>query len=177
MRLSDWRAESPAKGAADPKVNAVVDPVLQALGADADAEAWIVWGEEPATRYTILAVTPAGLIACYVRVNVPGEGPRASAKLIRWSRVQVGELAVETQAKHRLLSFQVEGQVLKGADAAADRISNFAILLFASIDGRSAPAVSPAARASRAKTTAPRKTTAAGKTPAPARPRRVAAAS
>jgi hypothetical protein len=148
MRLSEWRAASPAKGAADPKVNAVVDPVLRSLGAEGDAEAWVVWGEEPATRYTIFAVTPAGLIACYVRVSVPGEGPRASAKLIRWGRVQVGELAVETQGAHRLLSFQVEGQVLQGADDQADRISRFAILLFASIDGRLAPpplrAVKPA---------------------------------
>jgi hypothetical protein len=171
MILSEWRAASPAKAAADPKVNAVVDPVLRALGADADPEVWVAWGEEPATRYTVFAVTPAGLVACYVRVNVPGEGPRASAKLIRWGRVQVGELGVETQGKHRLLSFQVEGQVLQGADDMADRISQFAILLFASIDGRPAPARLPAARPSRARSVAPSTTTGAP------RPRRVAAAS
>src|SRR5688500_7646561 len=146
MRLSEWRAASPAKTAADPKGNAIVDPVLRALGADAEAEAWVVWGEEPATRYTIFAAAPAGLVACYVRVNVAGEGPRASGKLIRWSRLQVGELAVETQGKHRLLSFQVEGQVLQGADDLADRISRFAILLFASIEGRPAPEQVPSSR-------------------------------
>jgi hypothetical protein len=172
MRLSEWRAASPAKAAADPRVNAVVDPVLGALGAAADAEAWVAWGEEPATRYTVFAVTPAGLVACYVRVNVPGEGPRASAKLIRWSRVQVGELGVETQGKHRLLSFQVEGQVLQGADDMADQISEFAIVLFASIDGRPAPARRPAARPTRARTAA-----SLGKPATPTRSRRVAAAS
>jgi hypothetical protein len=146
MRLSEWRAASPTKSAAEAKVNAVVDPVLRALGADADPETWVVWGDEPATRYTILALTPTGLIACYVRVNVPGEGPRASAKLIRWGRVQVGELAVETQGGHRLLSFQVEGQVLKGADEAADRVARFAIQLVAAIDGRPVPPPLPAAK-------------------------------
>ncbi len=175
MRLSDWRAASPAKGAADPKVNGVVDSVLRALGADADGEAWVAWGEQPATRYAIFSVTPAGLVACYVRVNVPGEGPRASGKLIRWSRVQVGELSVETQGGHRLLSFQVEGQVLQGADMVADRISRFAIILLAWIDGRPVPPAprTPRAKASRAKAAAP----VARKAPSTARGSRAAAAS
>ncbi len=139
MRLSEWRAGSPSKGAVDPKVNAVVDPVLEALGTDGDPESWVAWGEEPAVRYTVFAPTPAGLVTCYVRVNVPGEGPRASAKVIRWNRVSLGELAIETQGTHRLLSFQVEGQVLKGADAMSDRIARFAIELFAAVDGRTLP--------------------------------------
>ena len=37
---------------------------------------------------------------------------------------------------HRVLSFQVEGQVLKGSDADADAIAAFALELFAAIDGR-----------------------------------------
>jgi hypothetical protein len=57
----------------------------------------------------------------------------------RWSRVQLGELAVETQGGHRLLSFQVEQQILRGADEDADRVARFAIELFAAIDGRPAP--------------------------------------
>jgi hypothetical protein len=163
MRLSEWRAASPAKPAADAKVSAVVDPVLRALGADADPETWVVWGDEPATRYTILALTPAGLIACYVRVNVPGEGPRASAKLIRWGRVQVGELAVETQGGHRLLSFQVEGQVLKGADDAADRVARFAIQLVAAIDGRPVPPPLPSPKPRRSTAPTGKKTAAASR--------------
>lgn len=96
-------------------------------------------GEEPSVRYAIFVPSAAGLITCYVRVNVPGEGPRASAKLIRWNRVQLGELAMETQGVHRLLSFQVEQQVLNGADETADRIATFALQLFAAIDGRPIP--------------------------------------
>ena len=139
MRLSEWRASSPSKDAGTAKVAAIVDPVLRALGAEPDPECWVAWGDEPGVRYTIFVPTPAGLIAGFVRVNIPGEGPRASAKLIRWSRVQLGELAIETQADHRLLSFQVEQQVLKGADEKADRIARFALELLAAVDGRVLP--------------------------------------
>jgi hypothetical protein len=60
--------------------------------------------------------------------------------LIRWSRVVIGELAVETQAGHRLLSFQVEQQVLRGADEEADRVAAFALRVVAGVEGRSIPA-------------------------------------
>ena len=139
MRLSAWRAKAPSKEAGGPKVAAVVDPVLAAMGAGPDPSCWVAWGEEPAVRYTILVPTEPGLIVVFVRVIVPGEGPRATAKLVRWSRVQVGELGVETQAGHRLLSFQVEGVVLRGADAEADAVAAFALRLIAAIDGRPLP--------------------------------------
>ncbi len=145
MRLSDWRAAAPSKDAGGPKVAAVVDPVLSALGAGPDPHGWVAWGEEPATRYTILVPTDPGLIVCFVRVLVPGEGPRASAKLVRWARVAVGELAVEAQQGHRLLSFQVEGLVLRGVDAEADAVAAFALRLIAAIDGRPLPDVAEAA--------------------------------
>jgi len=136
MRLSEWRAAAPSKDAVAPKVTAVVDPVIAAFGVGDDPDGWIAWGEEPGQRYTILVPTDAGLVTCYVRVNVPGEGPRAAAKLLRWNRVQLGELAIETQGTHRLLSFQVEQLVLRGADAEADRIAAFAMDLFDAVDGR-----------------------------------------
>ena len=139
MRLSHWRASAPSKDAAAPKVAAVVDPLLAALGAEADPHGWVVWGEEPGIKHTILVPTDAGLVSCFVRVNVSGEGPRASAKLIRWSRVQVGELAMETSGSHRLLSFQVEGHVLQAADDEADRVAGFALEMFAAMDGRPRP--------------------------------------
>lgn len=139
MRLSEWRAASPSREATAAKVNALVDPILLALGTDADPSAWVAWGEEPAVRYTILAPTPAGLVSCFVRVNVPGEGPRATAKLTRWSRIQLGELAVESQGGHRMITFQIEGIVLRGADAEADRVGRFAVELLAAIDGRPVP--------------------------------------
>jgi hypothetical protein len=139
MRLSEWRAAAPDPNALNPKVLATVEPALIAMGAQADPHCWIVWGDDPGIRYTVLVPIEAGLITCFIRVNVPGEGPRASAKLVRWSRVQTGELALETQAGHRVVSFQVEGQVLRGGDAEADRVGEFAKWLFAAIDGRPSP--------------------------------------
>lgn len=139
MRLSEWRAAAPHRDAATPKVAAVVDPVLRALGAEADPHCWVAWGEEPANRYTIFVATEPGLIATFVRVNVAGEGPRATTKLIRWSRVTIGEMAIETQGGHRLLSFQLEGQVLRGVDEEADRVAAFGLRVIAAIDGRPLP--------------------------------------
>ena len=80
-----------------------------------------------------------------VRVAVPGEGPRVSGKVVRWNRLQLGELAVEIQGGHRLVTFQVELQVLNGADASADAIAAFAQSLFAAVDGR-LPATPAAAK-------------------------------
>lgn len=165
MRLSEWRAAAPHKDAASAKVSAVVDPILAALGAGPDPHCWVAWGDEPANRYTIFVPTDPGLIATFVRVNVPGEGPRATTKLVRWNRVAIGELSVETQAGHRMLSFQLEQQVLRGVDAEADRAAAFALRVIAAIDGRPLPAVEetrpgrtvakvPAGKATAAKTRA-----------------------
>lgn len=142
MRLSEWSTRAPAKESVAPKVLAVTGSVLAALGAEPDPGCWVVWGDDPRTRYTLLVPTAAGLLQVHVRVNVPGEGPRASGKLVRWSKVSTGDLAVEMADGHRLLTFQAEGQVLKGADAEADAIAAFALELFAAIDGR--PFVPPA---------------------------------
>jgi hypothetical protein len=139
MRLSEWRAKAPSRDAGGPKVAAVVDAVIDALGAEPDPHCWVAWGEDPAIKYTIFIPTEPGLITSYVRVNVPGEGPRATTKMIRWSRVSIGELAIETQAGHRLLSFQVEQQVLRGADEEADRVAAFALRVIAAVDGRTLP--------------------------------------
>ena len=53
----------------------------------------------------------------------------------------IGELSVETQAGHRMLSFQLESQVLRGVDAEADRAAAFALRVIAAIDGRPLPAI------------------------------------
>lgn len=136
MRLSDWRGRTPHRESMTSKVVDVIVPVIRSLGAEADPVCWVAWGDDPAIRYSIFIPTSTGLLQVHVRVNVPQEGPRASAKLIRWNRVQVGELAMEMAQGHRLLSFQVEGQVLKGSDADADDIAAFALDLIAAIDGR-----------------------------------------
>lgn len=158
MRLSEWRSSSPSKEAGGTKVAATVDPVLVSLGTEQDPECWVAWGEEPGVRYTIFVPTAAGLVTTYVRVNVPGEGPRATGKLIRWSRVQLGELSMETQGGHRLVSFQVEQQVLQGSDDKADRIARFGLELLAAVDGRILP---PEPTSKRAATKKPIRATAA----------------
>jgi hypothetical protein len=139
MRWSGWRAKAPFKDSISPKVLAVVDAALAGLGADPDPECWVVWGDDPRSRYLLFVPSASGLVVANVRVSVPGEGPRVGGKVVRWQRVQLGELAIEIQGGHRLVTFQVEGQVLSGADAAADAIADFAHSLFAAVDGRPAP--------------------------------------
>lgn len=139
MRLSEWRASAPNREALSGRVLDVVGPVLESLGAEADPHCWVAWGDDPGIRYLVFVPTAAGLVTCSVRLALPGEGPRASGKVVRWHRVQLGELAVETTGGHRLVSFQVETQVLRGADDVADRIAAFGLALFAAIDGRPIP--------------------------------------
>jgi hypothetical protein len=136
MRLSEWRARPPNKEAANPKVMGVLEPVLRVLGAEADPHCWAAWGDDSAIRWSLLVPTTAGLIGCFVRVNVAGEGPRVTAKLTRWGRVQLGDLAIETQGPHRLLSFQVEQAVIRGVDDEADEIALFARAILTAVDGR-----------------------------------------
>jgi hypothetical protein len=165
MRFSEYRAKAPFKESVAPKVLTVVEQALVGLGAERDPECWVVWGDDPAGRYLLFAPTPAGLVQVNVRVSVPGEGPRAGGKVVRWNRVQLGELAVEIQGGHRLVTFQIENQVLNGADANADAIAAFAQVLFAAVDGRvmAAPQPAPASPAGR------RPATLAGRAASPAR--------
>ena len=137
MRLSEWQARSIHGDAMAEKVLVPVRDALALLGAEHDPDCWIVWGDDPLVRWTMLVPSVAGLIQVHVRVNVPGEGPRAAGKLIRWHRVQVGELSAEIQGGHRLLTFQVESALLHGADGEADAAAAFVEQLFAAMDGRS----------------------------------------
>ena len=139
MLLSDWRAIETHAAALTPKVVAIVEPVLTGLGASADPDCWIVWGDDP-SRFALLTPTPAGLATVHVRVTVPQEGPRAAGKLVRWNRVQVGDYSVDTQAGHRLLSFQLEGQLLRAVDDDVDPLAAFVLALLGVMDGRTAPA-------------------------------------
>jgi hypothetical protein len=166
MRFSEYRAKAPVKDAVAPKVIAIVEQALTALGAERDPECWVAWGDDPAVRYVVFVPVPAGLVQLAVRVAVPGEGPRAGGKVIRWNRVQLGELAVEIQGGHRLVTFQIETQVLNGADAKADAITAFAQVLFAAVDGRVPPRLPGSKKPSGARASAiaqrPAKATRAG---------------
>ena len=135
MRLGEWRKTAPSKESMSSRVLAVLRPVLVDLGAEADAECWVAWGDDPDSRYSILASTLAGLITMAVRITGP-DGPRATAKLVRWSKVSVSELGVEASGGHRIVAVQVESLVLKGVDDEADRICEFVRGLLAGIDGR-----------------------------------------
>lgn len=140
MRLGEWLARSPNRESTAAKVVAPAIEALALLGADPDPECWISWSDDPGARYAILALTPAGLALVNVRVNVPGEGPRAAGKLVRWHRVSVGELSVEIQGGRRLITFQLESHLIHGSDETADEVTAFANAVFAAIDGRAAPA-------------------------------------
>lgn len=156
MRLSDWRRATPHRESLGPRVLAVLEPVLATLGAERDPHVWIAWGEDPGDRYTLFAITPGGLGTCMVRVNPSGEGPRIRAKLVRWGRVQVGDLDVETQESHRLLTVQLEGHVLKGVDADGDAVARFVHAVLAAVDGRPMPNLeAPASRRRRVSAAAP----------------------
>ena len=135
MRLSEWRKTAPNKEALSSKVIAMLRPVLEDLGAESDAECWVAWGDDPESRYSVLAPTDAGLISVAVRLTGV-DGPRATAKLIRWTKVSVSELGLESSGGHRLVAVQVESLVLKGMDNDADRICEFVRGLIAGIDGR-----------------------------------------
>ena len=141
MRLSEWRKAAPTRDSMSNRVMAVLNPLLHDLGADPDPECWVVWGDDPQFRYAILAATPAGVISVAIRLSGPEDGPRATAKLVRWSKLTVSELSVEASGGHRIVAVQVEGQVLKGVDQEADRVCEFVRGLIAGIDGRAAQVV------------------------------------
>lgn len=143
MRLSGWVEIAPRPESVTPKVLAVVEPMLVMLGCEPDPPCWVAWGDDPGARYTVFAATDAGLVQVNARVNVPGEGPRAGGKLIRWARAQVGDLAVEMQGGHRILSFTLEGQILRGTDDTAEAVAAFVLDVLAAIDGRPRQAGTP----------------------------------
>ncbi len=144
MLLSEWRKTAPNRECMSNKILAVLKPVLADLGADGDPACWVLWGEDPEFRYSVMAPTQAGLISVAVRVGGAGaEGPRATGKLVRWGKLQVSELGVEASDGHRIVAVQVEGQVLKGVDDEADRICEFLIGLLAGIDGRAFQVAAP----------------------------------
>jgi hypothetical protein len=118
------------------RVLAVVGPVLVDLGAERDPECWVAWGADPDLRYSLLAPTLAGLITAAVRFSSPEDGPRVIAKLVRWSKVSVSELALDAGGDHRMVAVQVENLVLKGLDEEADRICEFVRILIAGVDDR-----------------------------------------
>ncbi len=154
MRLSEFAAASKVPAAVSPKVLAAVLPVLAAIGAGEDPVGWLAADDDPASRWAYIAPLPAGLVTCHVRVNVPGEGPRASARLVRWPRVQIGELSIESGGgNRRIVSFVIDGRVVRAADAEGDAVASFAHAVLDAMDGR--PGFSPVAGTAAAEPDAP----------------------
>jgi hypothetical protein len=139
VRLSGWRRTAPTVDSMSADVLAMLKPVLADLGADADPTCWVVWGEDPEARYSILVPTVAGLITAAIRTANQGGTPRATAKLVRWPKLSVSELNLESNGEHRIIVVQVETLYLKGVDEEADRICEFVRDLIAEIDDRHAP--------------------------------------
>jgi hypothetical protein len=135
MRLGEWRKAAPTRDCMSNAVLNALEPVLSDLGASADPECWVEWGDDPQFRYSVMAPTRAGLISVAVRLNA-GSDPRVSGKLVRWTRLQTSELSLESSGGHRIVAVQVEGQVLKGTDEDADRVCEFVRGLVAAMDGR-----------------------------------------
>jgi hypothetical protein len=139
MRLSGWQTKAPGRDGINPKILDTVGSILMALGAEADPHCWVTWGDETASRWSLMAPCPAGLAVVNVRAGGPQEGSRAGGRLVRWSKVQVGELAAEAERGHRLVMFQLEGQPIRGADEQADAVAAFAGLTLAGVEGRPLP--------------------------------------
>lgn len=139
MRLSGWRAKAPGRDGISARVTDAVGAILESLGADADPHGWVTWGDETGSRWTLLAPCAAGLAVVNVRAGAPEEGPRAAGRLIRWAKVQLGELSAEAERGHRLVMFQIEGQPIRGADDTADEVAAFAGLALAGLEGRPLP--------------------------------------
>jgi hypothetical protein len=95
----------------------------------------VVWGDDPNVRYTIMIPMPPGLMLINVRVSVPGEGPRAAGKLVRWHKVSTGEFAIEIQGGHRMVNWQLESHVMRGTDESADQMAAFVRSVYEAIDG------------------------------------------
>jgi hypothetical protein len=158
MRLSGWRAKAPGRDGINQKAIDAVGSILGSLGAELDPHCWVTWGDETGSRWALMAPCPAGLAVVNVRAGGPGEGSRASGRLIRWSKVQLGELAAESERGHRLVMFQIEGQPIRGTDDEADGVAAFAGLALAGLEGRPLPDLDGGVRrASAAKAAAPAK--------------------
>lgn len=147
MRLSEWRRRAPARDSLEAPVLDVLRPVLADFGADPDPECWVAWGDDPETRYSILLPVAAGLVTIAVRTPAGGEEARATANLVRWPKLTLGDFSLDAAAGRRVVVVQVESHILKGVDTEADRICEFMRGLVLAADGRGPLAAAPAAQA------------------------------
>jgi hypothetical protein len=134
MRFAEWRDGPEGRQRLPEKVIFLIETVTQTLGADGEVSCYVVRGDQPDSRFQVLAATSAGLMALNVRVNLPQEGPRVSGRLVRWGRVQAGEVAIEGHGGHVQVSAQFEGAVLQGLDSAAREIAVWMTEVYRNLD-------------------------------------------
>ncbi len=134
MRFDDWRATPEGERHLTERLVALIDPVSRVLGVGTETACHVVWGDQPPARFQVLLATEAGLAVLNVRVNVPQEGPRISGRLVRWGRVQAGEVTIEAHSGHAQVSAQFEGQVLQGLDTAGERIAEWMIEVYRRVE-------------------------------------------
>lgn len=139
MRLSEWCEGAPVAESVSAPVMALVESLYADLGVGEETDCWVLWGEDPAMRYTILAPSLAGLAIVSVRPTGSADGPRGNGKLVRWSKLSVSELTIESAGGHRIVAIQIESNVLKGVDDEADRICDFVRIVLAGLENRSEP--------------------------------------
>ena len=150
---------------------AAIDAVLQTMGGSPEMDCWTAWGDDSQYKWTLLMPTPPGMLVLAVRPG--GEDARIVGKLVRWSRIQVGEFSVDQQGGHRVIGITIEGVVLRGADEEADRIGAFLQDIYAAVDGRSSVPIvaAPAPAAARpVATVGAKRRTARGSAQKPALP-------
>jgi hypothetical protein len=135
MRFADWQATPEGSRYLSDRLVKLIESAAHTLGARDATPCYVAWGEQPEARFQVMLSTDGGLAIFSVRANVPQEGPRLSGRLVRWARVQVGELTFEAHSGHVQVSAQFEGQVLLGLDAAGERIAEWMTEVYRRVDG------------------------------------------
>jgi len=123
------------------KTLAVIRTLVVDMGAEADPECWVVWGEDSESRYSVLVPALAGVISVAVRLSGTDEGPRANGQADSLAQAddQRAQRRGRRRASHR--GRAVESYVLKARTIIADRICEFVRGLIATIDNRNPQAI------------------------------------
>ncbi|MGC8634130.1 MAG: hypothetical protein ACP5VP_05630 [Candidatus Limnocylindrales bacterium] len=135
MRFADWQATPEGSRYLTDRLVPLIESAARTLGAHDATPCYVAWGDQPEARFQVMLSTDGGLGIFNVRVSVPQEGPRLSGRLVRWARVQAGEVTFEAHSGHIQVSAQFEGQVLLGLDEAGERIAEWMTEVYRRVDG------------------------------------------
>ena len=171
MRLSEWRAKAPVREGLGAKTMAVVTPGARRPGRRGGSAGLGPVGRRPGHQVHDLRADDRPASRSCPSGQSRRVGHRATAKIARWSRVQIGDAGRRDRrpAPDDQLPARVVGPP-RARRNVADSIGRFALVLLAAIEGR------PVAALRRARPTAqlgPRRRpqARAGLSPWPSRPR------